>query len=153
MRAYVLGLALLSSVFAGCAHGREFAVPYEPVRERGVVSIWVNHLEDDGDKFDVKLNVKNDSSGWVIVRSEDIRMLRGDVECRVKHANFGIGERVIDIAPGQTKTAALVGVLPGLVDGPYRVVVAKVYANPPGDGRALGEVVAEGLEWKFSAPQ
>ncbi len=160
MRAWLLGLALsLLPLLTGCAGGRAFAVPYEPVTRAGVISVWVHHLEDFGDRFDVKLNMRNESAGTLIVRADDLRMFRGDTQCQVKAGRFNIGEemilgaRIFDIKPGETRTAGITGQLPTVVTGPFRVIVAEVWSNPTADGRAMGEIVARDLEWKYATPR
>jgi len=121
------------------------------IKREGVFSAWTTTLHDKGDKFDFKLNVRNDSDKTLLVLLHDIHCARGERPGVIKHAFFGAGERDIDLKPGQTKDLGLVCEIGGKFHGDFSIKIASVYDNPSNDGTTAGEKVADNIEIRYVA--
>lgn len=103
-------------------------------------------------KWVFTMRLHNLSEASQIVLLHDLHCFRGDVEGELAFRVFGIGERTMDLHPGEQKTFDFdcqFSETPMPRDGPYRLVVAKVFSNPSGDGSSPGPVIARDLAWAY----
>jgi hypothetical protein len=143
----VVALALAA---AGCGGHRRMLAPDSNTQTReGVLSVWADWVVDKGDKFDVELNLQNRSDRTLVLFSQDITGARGTTPGVVKHGHFGLGERAIDLSPGQLKTFTFVCVHGKGARGDFSLRLGKIFDNPSNDRKTPGDVMAEGLEWRL----
>lgn len=141
-------LALLVALNA-CGHRREVLDPSSNrVGQPGLISVWADWVKDKGDKFDIQLNLKNESERSLIVSLHAMRCYRGEHEGKLKHTFFNTGEKLIDLRPGDSKDMRLVCTLDGETRGEFRIVIDRVFDNPTSDGVQTGEVLARDLQWR-----
>ncbi len=137
----------ISLALAACGSTR-FVPSAPPTQVPGVISVWGAWIKDKGDKFDVSLNLRNESGGMLVVLLSDIDGARGDAAGAMRHVFFGAGERAIDLRGGQTKAFTMSCKLGRHVDaGDFRVILRRVYDNPSRDGRTPGSLVASDVTW------
>jgi len=142
---------VLALAAAGCGGTRYTLTPESNTQtQENVISVWANWVKDKGEKFDVDLRVKNLSDKMQILYSDDITGSRGATTGTIKHARLGIGERTIDIAPGQTKSLVIVCIHDGEPSGDFVIRLGRIYDNPSGDRKTSGAVVSEGIEWRLA---
>ena len=121
------------------------------IKKDGVLLAHVAWIKDKGQKFDFNLHIhnENEDKGMIIFLS-DLRCKRGTVTGVVKHTFFNTGEKTIDFKPNERKDFNLVCRTEGTEKGDFQLKIAKVYDNPSLDGKTVGKVIAENLEWKQS---
>ncbi|MEZ4240690.1 MAG: hypothetical protein R3F59_31965 [Myxococcota bacterium] len=108
-------------------------------------------IEIDATRPDFVLIVRfrNDGDVPLVMHTGSMRCLRGEMELPVGHGNFGIGERWLDLMPGESKTAQLLCDHGPEATGDYGLVIPAVYTNPSGDGRTEGEPLVTDLVWRM----
>jgi len=142
-----LWLSLFVLVAAACG-GRVKLDPQSNVaKQDGIVSMWAEWVKDKGDKYDIRMNIKNDSDQATIIMLNGLQCYRGQIPGRLKHTFFNTGERTMDFRPGELKTFNLVCVYGSDTKGDFRIVIDRIFENPSGDGRQTGKVVAQKIEW------
>ncbi len=123
----------------------------EKITKSGVFTFWPAWIKDKGSKYDINMNVKNESkTKSMVVLLRDIECSKDGVRGELKHTLFNIGEKTIDLKPYEHKEFNLVCRFPEKISGKYQIEVKKVYDNPNGDGATRGKVLAENLVWKSS---
>lgn len=116
---------------------------------KGVVSIWGAWIEDDGDKFDVNVHIRNeDPDKGIIVYLKDMRCKRGARGGELKYTFFNTGERTIDLKGGEEKNFNMVCRYQVDEKGDFEFSVSRVYENRWSDGKTVGAVIAKDLVWK-----
>lgn len=107
------------------------------------------YLKDKGKKFDIGLAFLNNSNTSIIVHRRALKCFKGDQKGRLGYSTFGIGERVIDLAPDQEKVVKLT-CKHKKVDkkGAYKITVRKVLENKSEDGITPSGTFAENLVWE-----
>lgn len=146
-RLFVLALGCL---LVGCSHGRKikFSPSENRVTRSGAISLSAEWLKDKGKRFDIGLRLRNEHEKPVIVLLREMRCYRGNTEGVLKHTFFNTGERTIDLRVGQLKSFKFDCVVGERTHGDFRVIVGRVYENGSGDGRSLGKVLAQDVEWR-----
>ncbi len=142
-------LILVSLAFAACGSSRVKPDKSTQIVKEGVAAIWVAWVKDKGDKYDVNMNIHNDSTekGMIIFLS-DMTCKRGSMPGKLRHTFFNTGERTIDFRPRETKSFNLVCDTHNDQKGDFTIHFAKIYDNPSLDGKTTGKVIAENLEWR-----
>lgn len=120
------------------------------VTKAGVITLSADWLKDKGKKYDIAFRMKNEHKTGIIVRLDDMRCYRGETEGVLKHTFFNVGERTIDMRPGQLKKFTMVCHVGDKSVGTYRIVVGHVYENASGDGRSLGKALAQDVTWQVT---
>ena len=140
---------LVSTSYAG-----ETSFEHAPkTTKQGIITFWPSWIQDKGDKYDVGMNIQNDSETKdIIVLINDLKCSRGDLSGRIKHTFFNTGERTIDLTPGEHKKFNLVCYLSEETEGEYVLEIKRVYANPSNDGATRGNILASNLRWTGNAP-
>jgi hypothetical protein len=148
-----IATTLLAAVLliGGCTARRTMLVADDNRVEEGELALWSDWFVDRGEKFDVHLSLKNRSKKPILVFSRDLSGGRGEAGSRARFPAFGIGERTIDLQPGEEKSV-IVGFRSGSGTGDFTVTVTKVFANPSGDGKTPGDVIEEDVEWTLPEP-
>lgn len=103
-------------------------------------------------------SLENMGDRSIIVQLRDIHCFRGEHEGEIEYRTlFGIGERSIDLKPGETKALNVKCGYPTLEAAPkgrvFRLTISRVFADRTGEGHALGEVLARDIEWVYESPQ
>ena len=118
--------------------------------KKDVVSMQVPWIKDKGNKYDIHVLVHNESPDkGIIIFLGDMGCQRGEVSGILKHTFFNTGEKTIDFRPGQTKDFTLVCKAEAK-NGDFKLKISKVYSNPSMDGKTVGKVLAENLNWAQS---
>ena len=144
----LLGITLCF-VFTGCG-AKTVRLTDEFKVTKDNVSMWATWVKDKGKKYDLNLNIANNTDKDVIIMLEEMSCFRGSNRGALKHTFFNTGERVIDFRAGQMKGFNLVCDLQANVEGDFKIKVAKVYENLGGDGKTRGKAIASDLEWKIN---
>ncbi|HTM46388.1 MAG TPA: hypothetical protein VL137_15615 [Polyangiaceae bacterium] len=140
----------VASLVVACGGGRVMLDrSSNTVINAGTISVWADWIKDKGVKYDVRLNIQNDSEKSLIVKLGGTRCYRGQTEGELKHTFFNTGEKTMDFEPGQKKAFNLVCDLAGEARGDFRIVIERVFDNPSNDGMTPGVVVAEKVEWRL----
>ncbi|HEX4924920.1 MAG TPA: hypothetical protein VFV50_12580, partial [Bdellovibrionales bacterium] len=104
MRALRL-LAVVSFVaLAGCGGRVKLDQSSNVATKPGVLSVWADWVKDKEDKYDIRLNIKNESDDAIIIMLAGIRCYRGNVPGQIKHTFFNTGERTMDFRAGELKS-------------------------------------------------
>jgi len=146
---------LALGALAGCT-AVQFTNKY--IEAPGVVRVHIASVDTyEKRRWLLDASIENVGDQQVIVQLRDITCHRGDRQGALEYRNpFGIGERSIDLKPGETKALEVKCLYSKTEDPPegrqYRLRVARVFADRTGDGSALGEVLARDLEWSYEAP-
>ncbi len=141
------GLLASLLLLAGCAINHTSLVPEDnKVTSGGVLAVWSDWIVEKGDKFDVQLHFQNLSKKAIVFFAHDISGAKGDSPGRIGFPVFGIGERTVDLGPGEIKSMVL-SCKHGPGTGDFKIAVNKVFENPTGDGKTPGQEIASGVEW------
>lgn len=150
-RALLVG-GLLAAGLTGCTTV-QFTNKY--VEAPGILRVHLDAL----DPFKKRLWIldaalENVSDEQIIVQLRDITCHRGEHEGKLEYQRpFGIGERTIDLAPGEKKRfdikCAYSPTKPPPEGDTLRLHIARVFADKVGDGRSLGDVIARDIEWSY----
>jgi hypothetical protein len=139
---YVLSLALVLIIGVGCSH-RQTIGGNNKITLPKVLSIWSPWVKDKATKFDIRLNLVNESGQPIIIYSGEVHCYRGSTEGRISN----VGKRVIDFAVGETKTFNTHCDFDSAgVRGDFRIRVAAVYANPNRDTVTKGALLGNNIE-------
>jgi hypothetical protein len=146
-RDWFVSLGFFCLVLCSCSGKKIILENGNKVSKEGV-SVWANWIKEKGKKFDVEIGITNGSNKDIIIMLGDMDCSRGTSSGALKHTFFNTGERTIDFRVGQTKSFRMVCDYRTNVQGPFKIVVRRVFENPGGDGRAKGTVLTENIEWK-----
>jgi hypothetical protein len=116
------------------------------VSKNGVV-LWASWIKDKGKKFDLQLNLLNETKKSIIINLSDMSCFRGSLQGELKHTFFNTGERTIDLGVGLKKSFNMVCNYGEKASGNYKIVISQVFENPGSDGKTRGAVIANNLEW------
>lgn len=137
----------------GCGSSRLRPNSGATATKAGVISLWADWVKDKGDKFDVRVNLRNDSTKEaLIVNLHDFNCFRGQTRGKFRHTFFNTGERTFDLQPNEHKEFNAVCVT-GDASGPFRLEILKVYENPNMDGQSRGKILAKNLRWSMTEPE
>ena len=94
----------------GAAQGKEYVL--DPAASGlsldDVVRIVPEWLDVTPPDYVIRVAIHNDGAVPIVIRSEGLRCIRGSFEGKATYgASFGIGERSIDLMPGEIKTVKL----------------------------------------------
>lgn len=145
---FLIVLGLVFGTASAFANKLTLSPTINKVEAKDVAAVWGEWLKDKSNKFDVRLGIENKSKAGIIVLLQDMDCAKGKAKGKMKHTFFNTGERTIDFQPGEIKSFNMVCRLAFPATGYMEVRVAKVYANPNGDGKTRGKVIAENLVWK-----
>lgn len=148
MRALKSFVLVFFIAIAGCGGRVKLDQQSNVATKPGVLSVWAEWVKDKEDKYDIRLNIKNEADNDIIIMLAGIRCYRGNVPGQIKHTFFNTGERTMDFRAGELKTFNLVCRYGTDTKGDFRIVIEKVFDNPANDGRTAGKVIGEKIEWK-----
>jgi hypothetical protein len=125
--------------------------PDNKMEAKGIVTVEIPWINDEGDSYDVQFRVTNDNDdkGMIIFMS-DLSCKRGNVTGRLKYTFFNAGERTIDFKPGETKEFKMVCKTEDHKKGDFKLNIARIYNNPSLDGKTVGKIIAKGLSFTQS---
>jgi len=135
-----------SLIQSGCASRK--AVMAQDVKG-ATMAMNVFWIKDKGNKYDLKLSLKNTTNTPTIVYLHDLECFKNNVRGELKHTFFNTGERTIDFKSGQMKSFNMVCNLGGDVRGKdFKIAVSTIYDNPSGDGKSSGKKVDGPIVWE-----
>ena len=145
----VLLALLLALLLTGCGGGKATLAPEaSTLKKEGVLSMSVEWVKDKKKKFDIRMVIRNEAKYPIIIKLGDMQCYRGERQGMLKHTFFNTGERVIDFRVGEQKIFQMVCDHSMKSDGPFRIVIGRVYDNPTNDGATPDKVIAENIDWK-----
>jgi hypothetical protein len=131
-----------------CGGGQlQLAPEQQTMKKDGIISMNVEWVKDKKSKYDIRMQLHNESKGAIIVKLGDMECYRGERQGILRHTFFNTGERTIDFRVGQSKVFQMV-CNTGPAKGPFRIVFGRVFDNPENDGATIGKVISETIEWK-----
>jgi hypothetical protein len=142
-----IALVLTMVLLGGCASKRTFTGESASVTTNSFIDIQALWLKDKGKKYDLELNVRNISEQPVILLLSEMSCQKGGQTGILRHTFFNTGERTIDFRAGEMKRFKMVCDVGTDAKGDHKITVGQVYANPEGDGRTKGPVLASDIVW------
>lgn len=120
---------LLSPIGTGDAAAKEYALDprASAISLDDQVEIVPQWIDVSGADYVISVDLKNNGEIPIVIRSEGIRCVRGSYEGKATYgASFGIGERSIDLVPGEVKTVKLLCDHGGGITGDFALKIARV---------------------------
>ncbi len=143
MSCRILSLFLVTLACIGCSHKKSITGGAQSTSHGLVLS--ANWVKPKGGKFDMELQVRNDTGKPILLATADLQCSRGATQGVVRD-NFSDRERLMSFAPNQTRSFKVFCVNTS-DQGSFRVGIARVFGNPSNDGVTKGPVVASNVEW------
>lgn len=119
------------------------------VEKKGLVSVWATKIKDKGKKYDIFLNVTNESEKPIIILLKDISCSKGNTPGIIRHTFFNTGERTIDFGAGETKFFRMVCNHQIKSEGAFKVKISKVFSDKNKDGVTPGKKLADNIVWTY----
>ncbi|OUR99686.1 hypothetical protein A9Q84_01285 [Halobacteriovorax marinus] len=120
-----------------------------PESSKKPVTMWPTWIKDKTKKkkFDGRINLRNNSEEFVIVRFGDVRCKKGDTYGILRYVFFNAGEKIIDLQPSEVKSFNTVCKLNKKVEGTFSYELKRVYSNPSNDGKTTGKMIQKKTIW------
>jgi hypothetical protein len=122
---------MLVSLFSGAAEAREYRLNsnVSSISLDDALTLSPNWIDVSGSDYVISVDLRNESREGLMVRSSGIRCVRGTWEGATNYgASFGIGERTIDLQPGETKSVKLLCDHGRDVEGDFALKIDRVEA-------------------------
>jgi len=142
----VLCVAILMT-YSACSGSRIKMDAGENVVKAKTIEVSANWIKDKGKKFDVDLNIKNNTDHGIIIMLAEISCAKGKLSGGLKHTFFNTGEKTIDFTAHERKTFRLVCNLGSETEGNYKITIGEVYNNKSGDGKSKDKVIEKNIVW------
>jgi len=139
--------AFLFLLTLGCSSRKSIKIDStSAASDAPVVSLRFEWIKEKGDKYDMRLIVKNGTDKSILFYLNELHCFKGSVEGTLKHTFFNTGHRTFKFHPGAQEAYNMVCKVGDNVQGDYRVVLGRVLENPTGDGKTPGKQIAEKIE-------
>lgn len=144
---------ILFIFLAACAH-ENYNLSENYSSYPNLFKVWATHIKDKGRKYSVDFNMRNESKEPLIVNLSDIKCYKGNIlgelNRHIRGARQGVGEKIIDLGPGETKSFELLCDFNHnkVKQGNFSIIIERIFDNPPGDHKTSGKVLARELTWK-----
>lgn len=147
-------IALVTLASMGKAHAKAYELdPKVTSYTAGPLTLSVTRIEASKTDFVMTFQLKNEANTGLILQLQDAVCWRGEQRANFKHAQFGIGERTIDLQPGETKPFNMVCEHSAAAGGSYGLGLLSVWDNPSNDGRTPRDRVLTDVLWRIEDSQ
>ncbi|MEZ4240640.1 MAG: hypothetical protein R3F59_31710 [Myxococcota bacterium] len=145
-----MSLVLSALLLTPGAEAKEYKLlaPLNQVTAGETLTVAAERIEPQNDHYTVFLKLTNQSADRALMMSHDeLQCWWGPSQAMLKHATFGIGERRIDLRPGESKTFPMNCMTGARGTGDFKVNILHVYDDSTGD------LLLDDVSWTLTEAQ
>lgn len=139
-------IGLLPGLLAAGAEAKQYELlrPLNQVTAGETITVGADFIKPQHDRYVIRLVLVNEATDRaLLVRMDELQCSWGGARATLKHSAFGIGERSMDLRPGEAK-AFTMSCLTGPSTGDFRVDLLRVYDD------SVGDILFEGVTWSIT---